>query len=496
MAAVDDSPRLTRLDIIALTALLLGVGWAYARTLAPGVTWAGFGADSGDLVTAAVTGGVPHPTGYPTYLLLAWLFLALPAADPAFRVTLISPLAALLALAALYVSVRRLAPAGWPGAAGAVLAALALGLAPLFWSQAVIAEVYALNACFCALLLLCALAARRGPRAMAAQGLLAGLALGNHLTSGLFVLAWLAWQGAHAGAGWRRRALGGALLGLAVGLLVYLALPLRAAARPPVNWGDARDLAGFTWLVSGALYRPLSFGLPLEQLSGRVAALAGVLLAQLGPAGLALALAGPIFAAPGQRRLVALTLGLAGVQAAFALLYDTADSQVYLIPVLLIGSLWLGLAAAALLEWLRARARVAAPLGAALLVAALLARAPAAYRAADASADTRAIEFARAVLAAAPPRALVLAAEDRDSFALWYPHYALGQRPDLFVLVEPLLDYPWYRANLPAVYPGLRVPEPAGRPWAEALAAANPQIAVVCRTALDSQPPLTCEPAR
>ena len=75
--------------------------------------------------------------------------------------------------------------------------------------------------------------------------------------------------------------------------------------------------------------------------------LAGVLLAQLGPAGLALALAGPIFAAPGQRRLVALTLGLAGVQAAFALLYDTADSQVYLIPALLVLSLWQGLAAAA-----------------------------------------------------------------------------------------------------------------------------------------------------
>ena len=64
------------------------------------------------------------------------------------------------------------------------------------------------------------------------------------------------------------------------------------------------------------------------------------------------------------------------------------------------------------------------------------------------------------------------------------------------VLVEPLLDYPWYRANLPAVYPGLRVPEPGGQPWATALLAANPQIVSVCRTALDSSPPLVCAPAR
>ena len=45
-----------------LASLLLGV---YLSTLAPGLTWANSGSDGGDLITAARTGGIAHPTGYP-----------------------------------------------------------------------------------------------------------------------------------------------------------------------------------------------------------------------------------------------------------------------------------------------------------------------------------------------------------------------------------------------------------------------------------------------
>jgi hypothetical protein len=40
---------------------------------------------------------------------------------------------------------------------------------------------------------------------------------------------------------------------MAVGLLVYLILPLRAASHPPVNWGNPATAGGFLWLVSGRL---------------------------------------------------------------------------------------------------------------------------------------------------------------------------------------------------------------------------------------------------
>ena len=71
----------------------------YLRTLAPGLTWANGGSDGGDLITAAATGGVAHPTGYPLYLLLARLFQWAPLGTLAFRTNLMSALAMSLAAA-------------------------------------------------------------------------------------------------------------------------------------------------------------------------------------------------------------------------------------------------------------------------------------------------------------------------------------------------------------------------------------------------------------
>ncbi len=54
------------------TGLAFGLYWF---TAASGLTWAHDGADGGDLLAAALTGGVPHPSGYPLYtaLLQGWL---------------------------------------------------------------------------------------------------------------------------------------------------------------------------------------------------------------------------------------------------------------------------------------------------------------------------------------------------------------------------------------------------------------------------------------
>src|SRR3972149_10569028 len=51
------------------------------------VIWAG---DSGDLVTAAALGGVPHPPGYPLYSLLGFLLNTIPVMTTSWRITLLS----------------------------------------------------------------------------------------------------------------------------------------------------------------------------------------------------------------------------------------------------------------------------------------------------------------------------------------------------------------------------------------------------------------------
>ena len=162
--------------------------WLYASTAAPWLTWAHDGADGGDLIAAAMTLGVPHPSGYPTYCLLARLYALLPLGAIARRFNLFSATSAaatvvLVYLAALWTleqSATRRAP--W-GAALAALAALACASGYTLWSQATITEVYTLQAFFFALSFYLALREDwlLRARTWAILGMSLGLGLGAHL---------------------------------------------------------------------------------------------------------------------------------------------------------------------------------------------------------------------------------------------------------------------------------------------------------------------------
>src|SRR5512142_182611 len=132
-------------------------GLVYLITLAPTITWRNSGADSGDLATAAFTLGIPHPPGYPLYILLAAVFAHLPFGEPARNVGLFSAVAAAAAVVVFYWAVMAFLPpggqTGWDREMVAASVSLILAFAPLFWSQATIAEVYALHALLVAAIL-------------------------------------------------------------------------------------------------------------------------------------------------------------------------------------------------------------------------------------------------------------------------------------------------------------------------------------------------------
>src|SRR6185436_16193683 len=99
--------------------------------------------DSGELVAAVHVLGIPHPTGYPLYVLLGKLWtLLLPAGSIAWRMSLFSAACAAAACGALYALARRL-PVDRPAAATAALLA---AFAPSFWGEANIQRVYTLEA--------------------------------------------------------------------------------------------------------------------------------------------------------------------------------------------------------------------------------------------------------------------------------------------------------------------------------------------------------------
>lgn len=231
------------------------VGVLYARTLAPTVLRYG-GADTFDsaMLQAGVSVlGIGHPTGYPTYMMLTHLFTYLPVGDPAYRVNLASAVYGVAAVFVVYLVGLRLSRRTVAAAAGA----LAFGFSEVFWSQAVIAEVYTLEALLVALVLLGLLLwkERREDRYLLLAALLVGLSLTHHLTSVLLVPAALAFVFLVDRGVFRRTRLLLKGLGLfLLGLLPLLYLPLRAVMEAPLNEADPSTPGRLLLLITGGSF--------------------------------------------------------------------------------------------------------------------------------------------------------------------------------------------------------------------------------------------------
>jgi hypothetical protein len=457
--------------------------------MAPGLTWANGGSDGGDLITAAATGGVAHPTGYPVYLLLARLFQALPIGSLAFRTNLFSGLCTVAAALLVFETTKNALDSAGSQAStlGGLIAGLAFGLAPLVWSQAVITEVYALNVLLIALLVyLLTVPARRFPVSNGLIGLVQGLAVGNQILAALMIPATLIsvclkrsdpGKAAATGSGtawnWDFKALGHACMGLAAGLLTYLILPIRAASHPAVNWGDPVTLDRFLWLVSGRLYQAELLGLDFPSAWTHLQAWAGLTLRQFGLVGLILALLGLIvfFVAS---RLYFLTIWIAVVYTLFAVQYLVTDSFVYLLPTYLAMSIWVGLGVGHIVHFLSLHWAYAGWMVGALCVVYLVVLGAQHWAQVDASHDSAAEMYGRQIMSTTPAHALMFAQGDPTVFTLWYFHYALHERPDLVVIANDLLPFDWYRANLQHTYPDLILPMSPQEPWLSAIRELNP----------------------
>ena len=221
---------------VATGGLSLG---GYLRSLAPGL----LPGDSGELQTLSYLLGNTHPTGYPVYLLIGKVFTWLPVGDIAYRINLLSAVMAALTVAGVYLAGRLLTGRRL----AALVGALALAVAPTFWSQAVIAEVYTPGAAFLVAVLLGLLLwdVHRRPRDLFIAGIMGGLGLGVHLSvallapaAGVFLfISW--WRGRASGRAVWRPALLGALTGVGVMLIAFLALDWKD---PPANFFDSAVL--------------------------------------------------------------------------------------------------------------------------------------------------------------------------------------------------------------------------------------------------------------
>jgi len=342
----------------------LFVGVLYMGTLAPTVLPYGTPdtLDSPMLQTEVLVLGIGHPTGYPTYMMLTHLFTYLPIGDPAYRVSLASALYGAAAVLIVYLVGLRLGGRAVAAASGA----LAFGLSGTFWGQAVIAEVYTLEALLVALAILVLLVwrDRSGDRYLLLCAFLVGLSLTHHLTSALLVPAVPAFVFLTDRRVFSRTRLLLKGFGLfLLGLVPILYLPIRALIHAPLNEADPSTPWRLLLLVTGGSFLAESSekgrhcspsALALADPSTKLQLLGGHLLGQFP---LILMLVGILAAVHllFTDRAAAVLLGILFfgclLQAVVYLQLGIEDFYVFLIPAFLAFGLCISVGAGALLRW-------------------------------------------------------------------------------------------------------------------------------------------------
>ncbi len=463
-------------------------------------------ADTFEFQVVAPQLGIAHPTGYPLYLLLGKLFSLLPFGSVAWRINVGTAVLATLALIFFFRFLWEL----WGSWETAVLGAVVMGLTTTFWSQAIVAEVYALHALVvCVALWLMGRVVtptlalplegegekpplppreRVGVRVSSLRlnllllAFVIGLGLTNHLTTlfllppaGIAVLLLLSREksGTQRGTEETQRStetdhrslitdyrslitdyrfLLKLLAVFVTPLLLYLYLPLRwqAVVGEPMGLGRFVD-----WVVGGRFQDALQWGAWLND-SARYAIVGRLFVDNWGEFNLALALLGLGYLAWRQWRLAAV-LGITWLGFTFYCLnYYVPDLDVFLIPAqLVIGLFWAsGVTAVlhAITHRLNHDSKPLLPMvQTAVLLLLLLPTLPLAVNnraRLDNSANDGRTAWGLGVLQQ-PLAANAAILADSDKFPpLYYLQQAEGMRPDLEIMVLP--DEAAYRAELDA----------------------------------------------
>ena len=306
----------------------------YLRTLAPGLT------NDPDTALFQFIGrvlGVPHNPGYPLYVLLTHAFSYLPIGSLAYRINLFSAMFGAAAVSLLFLIARRLECRQVVSAA----AALAFALGQVFWSQAVIAEVYTLNASIVAGVLLALLVWSRTMRArwyFTAVAIFAG-GLGHHTTIVCFAPGILLFVLLEDRAFVLRfRTLAATACILALGLSQYLFILLRSSQPDAYVESPASTLGGLAQVMMGGQFQDRLFGFGMrEVLAERLPAFVRtIFLPDLTVVGLTLAAVGALWLAVRRPRQAILLISGGAAIVCFALNYSVVDTPVFLIPSLLI----------------------------------------------------------------------------------------------------------------------------------------------------------------
>lgn len=236
---------------ILLFSLILSV---YLYSLCPTV----YLIDSGELAAVSWTLGIAHPTGYPIYTLISYLFSHLPG-EPIKNLNLLSTLFSISTAILIYITATRITG---NESISALITAI-FSFSPIIWRISITNEVYPLTVLFCTLSLFM-LYSLKDSRTFYFIMFLFGLAFTNHiiifsLVFPLFFYLTFVYKPP------LKKILIGFLFTL-IGISPYLYLILRTLAGAEIAWGNTCNLQRLFWHITGRQYQVWMFSLPIKEI--------------------------------------------------------------------------------------------------------------------------------------------------------------------------------------------------------------------------------------
>jgi len=428
----------------------------YLLTLYPTVGWV----DCGEVAAGCYLLNVLHPTGYPLFTLVGYLFSHIPLGTVATRVNALTALCSSFAALFCFLLVRRLARSQVAGIVSAALSAFSATV----WSNSVDADVFGLTALYISLTIYLLVRLGEVSRKTSTSPIpdprpptplliflpyLLGLALTNHMSfASTFVGALVCLLVMFRGGVLKPRVLLPLMLVFLLGLSPYLYLLIRSQSQPVLNWGNAHNLQRFVWHVTGKQYQVWMFSLPFADIMRNLGRAVGALGQELYFVLVPIAFWGAWRLAKQRREIFWLLAVIFVLNVAYAVNYSIPDIQSYYIPFMIAAFIFTGVGLAELMRRLK---RVPQYAFLALVILPVAVN----FRRAGANGDYVAEDFGRNHLESAPANAIVMTNNwdiYSPAFYLWHIDH---ERPDVCLIDKELLRRSWYFQSLAKEYPWL-----------------------------------------
>lgn len=448
--------------LVALSFLIPLV--VYVLTLAPDVYFT----DSGELASVATSLGIAHPTGYPLFTLVGYLWANILPWAPIYNLNLMAAFATaassmmlFLSLSTLFAKFRVISKVAHHTSDVknhllALLISFGYSFSLTTWQQATSVEVYSLQLLlintFIYILIKAYYSEEKSDIYLILSGFILGLGFANHLTSFMLIPAGLIIffsKTKNMKSNSRYKLLLYVVGATLLGVLLYLYLPIRSAQSPMFNWGEVhRSFDKFMYHVTGAQYQVWMFSDSAAS-KENFKLFFELIPSQLTWIGVLFLFYGFYVLYRGNKTIFWALISTAILCVLYSMNYSIHDIDSYFVTAYVVLFLIVGLASKQLINY---------QVNLVYLFAFIpLFNLYSHYETNDLSNDKTVSEYYRLVTESAEQEAIIISAQwDFWVSAFWYKDKIEGKRQDITLIEKELLRRTWYVNSLEKWYPDIQ----------------------------------------